>query len=193
MITAQSTTILNIKSYLSQHILASKKKHCQSRLMMEEKKEVVVYREKSLQLAVTPSWPGVLSCPLKFGPDWPYRAGHRNFLQSIQYILVYIQTIHSSLYSSHSSSVYSSRATVALCLCTVLRFSAASTRRCRDSLCHSTHTIGPRGIPHNATSDPNFGPQGPSGTLISIDQVGFFKVNIIKFHKNWVIQQFVRF
>ena len=86
MITAQSTTILNIKSYLSQHILASKKKHCQSTYDVGRRKKRSSSIEKSLQLAVTPSWPGVLSCPLKFGPDWPYRAGHRNFLQSIQYI-----------------------------------------------------------------------------------------------------------
>lgn len=38
MITAQSTTILNIKSYLSQHILASKKKHCQSTYDVGRKK-----------------------------------------------------------------------------------------------------------------------------------------------------------
>ena len=50
------------------------------------KKRSSSIEKKSLQLAVTPSWPGVLSCPLKFGPNWPYRAGHRNFLQSIQYI-----------------------------------------------------------------------------------------------------------
>ena len=55
MITAQSTTILNIKSYLSQHILASKKKHCQSRLMMmEEKKRSSSIQEKKLAIGRHP-------------------------------------------------------------------------------------------------------------------------------------------
>ena len=188
MITAQSTTILNIKSYLSQHILASKKKHCQSTYDVGRKKKKQQYRKK-LAIGRHPVMARRFVLSIKIWAGLAVQGWTQEF--PVEYI-VYIQTIYTAHYIAHSSSVYS-RATVALCLCTVLRFSAASTRRCRDSLCHSTHTIGPRGIPHNATSDPNFGPQGPSGTLISIDQVGFFKVNIIKFHKNQVIQQFVRF
>ena len=192
MITAQSTTILNIKSYLSQHILASKKKHCQSTYDVGRKKRSSSI-EKKLAIGRHPVMARHFVLSIKIWAGLAVQGWTQEFpVEYIVYTSIYTQTIHSSLYSSQQQRIQC-RATVALCLCTVLRFSAASTRRCRDSLCHSTHTIGPRGIPHNATSDPNFGPQGPSGTLISIDQVGFFKVNIIKFHTNWVIQQFVRF
>ena len=184
MITAQSTsTILNIKSYLSQHILASKKKHCQSTYDVGKKKKKQQYRKK-LAIGRHPVMARHFVLSIKTRLDGPCWAGHRNFLQ---YIVVQLTRVYSA-----AAAYYITGPAKWRCDCVLLRFQLLS-RRCRDSLCHSTHTIGPRGIPHNATSDPNFGPQGPSGTLISIDQVGFFKVNIIKFHKNRVIQQFVRF
>lgn len=172
MITAQSTTILNIKSYLSQHILASKKKHCQSTYDVGRKKRSSSI-EKKLAIGRHPVMARHFVLSIKIWAGLAVQGWTQEF--PVEYI-VYIQTIYTAHYIAHSSSVYSVgpqwRCVCVLCcvfqllllgvveiLCAIPRIPLAL---------EAFHTTQPR--------TPILDPRDPQGPLFQLTRQDFLKL-----------------